>query len=50
VPDPVEGDGLLLAPVGRLSKVQAASVEAAFAPHIETARIDAIQAIFLIFI
>jgi hypothetical protein len=49
-PSPVEGLGLPLAPGERLSKDQVARVVAACAPDSEAASIDAIQAMFFIFI
>jgi hypothetical protein len=50
VPKPVKGDGLALMPMGRLSKVQAVRVFAAFAPDSEASSTETIQTMFFIFI
>jgi hypothetical protein len=49
-PNPDDVAGLLLAPIDRLSKVQAVSVVAAFAPDNDASSSEARQTMFLIFI
>ena len=49
-PNPADGAGLLLAPVDRLSTVQAVRVMAAFAPDNDASSSDAMQTMFLNFI